>query len=57
MKHKLQYPATSVFILSVYFLLFSGSGAITIRGQFHVNKDVIDEYSDIIYTINASDIE
>ena len=33
------------------------TGAVRIKGQFHVNTDVKDEYSDIIYSIMASDIE
>jgi hypothetical protein len=33
------------------------TGAIKIRGQFSINLDIKDEYSDVIYSISAVNIE
>lgn len=57
------YCAPPIFINEIIYVRLINkrtdfkTGAVRIRGQFHVNTDVKDEYSDIIYTINASDIE
>jgi len=57
------YCAPPIFINEIIYVKLINkrtdfkTGAVRIRGQFHVNTDVKDEYSDIIYTINASDIE
>jgi hypothetical protein len=57
------YCAPPVFINEIIYVKLMDkktdfkTGAIKIKGQFHVNTDVTDEYSDIIYSINASDIE
>jgi hypothetical protein len=57
------YCAPPIFINEIiYVRLISKrtdfkTGAVKVKGQFHVNTDVKDEYSDIIYTINASDID
>lgn len=57
------YCAPPIFINEIIYVKLINkrtdfkTGAVRIKGQFHVNTDVKDEYSDIIYTINASDIE
>lgn len=57
------YCAPPIFINEIiYVRLISKrtdfkTGAVKVKGQFHVNTDVKDEYSDIIYNINASDID
>lgn len=57
------YCAPPIFINEIIYVKLMNkktdfkTGAIRIKGQFHVNTDIKDEYSDIIYTINASDIE
>jgi hypothetical protein len=57
------YCAPPVFINEIIYVKLMDkktdfkTGAIRIKGQFHVNTDVTDEYSDIIYSINASDIQ
>ncbi len=57
------YCAPPIFINEIIYVKLMDkrtdfkTGAVRVKGQFHVNTDVTDEYSDIIYTINASDIE
>lgn len=57
------YCAPPIFINEIIYVKLINkrtdfkTGAIKVKGQFHVNTDVKDEYSDIIYTINASDID
>lgn len=57
------YCAPPVFINEIIYVKLMDkktdfkTGAVRIKGQFHVNTDVTDEYSDIIYSINASDIQ
>lgn len=57
------YCAPPIFINEIVYVKLINkrtdfkTGAVKVKGQFHVNTDVKDEYSDIIYTINASDID
>ncbi len=57
------YCAPPIFINEIIYVKLINkrtdfkTGAVKVKGQFHVNTDVKDEYSDIIYTINASDID
>jgi len=57
------YCAPPIFINEIIYVKLIDkrtdfkTGAVRIKGQFHINLDIKDEYSDIIYSINASDIE
>lgn len=57
------YCAPPVFINEIiYVRLMNGktdfkTGAIRIKGQFSINTDIKDEFSDIIYTISGVSIE
>lgn len=57
------YCAPPVFINEIIYVKLMNSktdfktGAIKIRGQFSINLDIKDEYSDIIYSISAVNIE
>ena len=57
------YCAPPVFINEIIYVKMMNSktdfktGAIKIRGQFSINLDIKDEYSDIIYSISAVNIE
>lgn len=57
------YCAPPIFINEIIYVKLIDkrtdfkTGAVRIKGQFHVNTEVKDEYSDIIYSIIASDIE
>lgn len=57
------YCAPPIFINEIIYVKLINkktnfnTGAIKIKGQFHVNTDIKDEYSDIIYSINATDID
>lgn len=57
------YCAPPIFINEIIYVKLLDqktdflTGAIRIKGQFHVNTDVKDEYSDIIYTLNSAVIE
>ncbi len=57
------YCAPPVFINEIIYVKLRDSktdfktGAVKVRGQFSINLDIKDEYSDIIYTISAVNIE
>lgn len=57
------YCAPPIFINEIIYVKLLDqktdflTGAIRIKGQFQVNTDVKDEYSDIIYTITNGNIE
>lgn len=57
------YCAPPIFINEIVYVKLIDkrtdfkTGAVKIRGQFNINFDIKDEYSDIIYTIEAVEIE
>ncbi|HMS65695.1 MAG TPA: DUF3299 domain-containing protein [Ignavibacteria bacterium] len=57
------YCAPPVFINEIIYVKLINkktdfkTGAVRVKGQFQINTDIKDEYSDIIYSISGSDIE